>query len=194
MKLIDLIEPFDAVVERAGTPLSTSKTLYHGTTLENAKDALQHGIWASVGDFVSDVYRGPEYDHDNLVFAADKNGITKALNAMSYHVAKKLRKSQHTITSNELYTHGALLVIRSGAEDMDHHDDHSQYWGEVPDAVEPDDYFSYETVIPDYLLTGKKLRRFVTRLGLQTPNQSGIMHPDQQRNLRIRKGIENAPK
>ncbi len=188
-----VIKSLHTITERSGSPLSTSKTLYHGTTLENAKDALQHGIWASVGDFVSDMYGNEDYDHEDLVFAADKEGITKALTAMAYHVAKQLKTEPYKLTSRELYTHGALLVIKNGAEDMDRRSDEDEYWVEHPPAVEPDDYYSRYTVIPDYLLTGKKLRRFVTRLGLQMSYQSGIMHPDQQQNLRIRKGIEHAP-
>lgn len=174
--------------ERIGSPLSTSKTLYHGTTLENARDALQHGIWPSVGDFVADMYGLEDYEHEELIFAADKEGISKALSAMSYHVAKKLHKQAYQLTSKELYQNGAILVLKNGEEDFDHFDpeDYDDI-GEHPPAVEPDDYYRRYGIKPDYILTGKKLRRFVTRLGLKQDYQSGIMHGDQQKNLQYRK-------
>jgi 8-oxo-dGTP pyrophosphatase MutT (NUDIX family) len=177
-----------AVKERAGVPQATSKTLYHGTTVEIARKAMQHGLYPNVGDFVREFY-GSELD--NLVFATDKSEITKATSAIGFHVARQLGISRHRLTSKQLYQHGALLVIRSGMDTNDHlyyrsKDDHLDY-DDHPEQVEPGDYYGYEQIDPDYMLTGIKLKRFLTRLGL-AQDKPNIMHPDQQQNVFIKRG------
>jgi len=182
-----------AVRERAGVPQATSKTLYHGTTVEIARKAMQHGLYPSVGDFVREFYGS---DVDNLVFATDKSEITKATSAMNYHVARQLGVSRHRLTSKQLYQNGAILVIRSGMDTNDHlyhraTDDHLDY-DDHPEQVEPGDYYGYEQIDPDYMLTGVKLKRFLTRLGL-AQDKPNIMHPDQQQNVFIKRGQVQKP-
>jgi 8-oxo-dGTP pyrophosphatase MutT (NUDIX family) len=186
-----------SIHERTGVPQATGKTLYHGTTVEIAQNAMQHGLYPSVGEFVRNFYGDDDGGGlDNLVFAADKAGMHKAVNAMEFHVGKKLGVSPHQLTDKQLYQNGAILVIRSGMDTNDSlyhrsNDDHMDY-DDHPTQVEPGDYYGYEAVDPDYMLTGIKLKRFLTRLGLAQDNKS-ILHTPQRKNLLIRQGDLKKP-
>ena len=170
MRLIDLTES-----PRWSGP-AEARTLYHGTTVENARSALEHGLWPSVGGFVKWAYS--EYEElgeelPSLVFAADKPGLSKAFNAAVHHVQLKLTGNPFgTVKATDVLRHGALLVLREGALFMDRADD--TYYDDHPPQVEPDDYYTDNSITPDYMITGKKLRSFLRRHYLWPSYHAGI--------------------
>ncbi len=171
MRLIQLIEGprWDGPAE--------GKTLYHGTTLESAKSAMKYRLFPSIGEFVDWAYgeEMDEYGHANIeptevVFAADKDHMNKVFSAMVYQVQRKLRgktwfENAEPLTPEELISSGAVLVIREGDQSMHYADDDSMGGGpdDMPIQVEPNDYWSLEDVVPDYIITGNKLRTFMRR-------------------------------
>ena len=63
----------------ASVILQASKTLYHGTSIENAEKIMQHGLQPRVGELVQDAYaedaESVNYDLEELAFAGDKEAL-----------------------------------------------------------------------------------------------------------------------
>lgn len=158
MHLIDLIE------SPRWPSTAESRTLYHGTTLESAQSAMEHGLWPSIGEFVQWAYGEEEEDAlPELVFAADKSSLNKVFSAITFQVQHKLRgksrfEGASPISPEEFLQHGAILVIREGGDQMVQ----SEHGYDYP-SVEPMDWYSHEDVEPSFILTGSKLRDFMRR-------------------------------
>jgi hypothetical protein len=101
-------------LSRAFEKLAKGKTLYHGTSLKNARNIMNQGaIYPQVGHFVETSY-GHEMDLDQdseeyygiseenrpifeLTFAADKGTIGSCIGGILSALSKELNKSFHPI-------------------------------------------------------------------------------------------------
>jgi len=109
---------------------------------------------------------------ENLVFATDKEQIRKAHTSIIFQIANKLNKSFRSITNEEFERYGALAVIKNGEHYFDLHSKEDQYYGNAPLGVEPNDYYTRNTIEPDYILTGKKLVSFFKKFNLFPINKN----------------------
>lgn len=166
------------------------KTLYHGTSRSRAISIMKdRHLIPGVGDFVSQMY-DEEPDIEELVFAADKQEISKAVTAMISAIEHDLGKGFHDITEDEIQRFGAIVMIKGGDDYFDHREeDDENYWGEHPPTVEPGDYFSRDNQGVDYMLTGKKLIRFLKKMGFWPINYPFIKTPKANRELLIKQSI-----
>lgn len=168
------------------------KTLYHGTIIDNEPTIRQYGLvggWhGPIGDFVDDAY-GSEYDgldpteEDEIVFATDKNKLKKAINAMVFHIGKKLNKNFHDVSDNDIRNHGLLVIIKDS--DLEPHDPDKSY--ESPRGVEPGDYYD-NSMGADILLRGSALIRFL-RNNKEWPRDWGKDSGDRDK---LKNGINNS--
>jgi hypothetical protein len=142
---------------------STPKTLYHGTIKQNLPSIMKYGVEPGVGDFTQNAYW--EYkisgiELPRLLFAADKRGLQKCINAiMGAMESKGIR-----ITSENFYEHAAIVVFKEGEEYFDYRDRDEQDSDYI--TVEPEDYYRKYNWVPDYYLTGKKLFSFLRKQGI----------------------------
>jgi len=149
-----------------------SRTLYHGTVIDNKDEIRRFGLIPSVGGFVEEMYGTDVEDYlDNeLVFLADKKGLQKAYNAICNHVARKLNKTMWDVTEDDIKRHGLLVVLYEIEGDDDNiryrPEDDENYYGEYPLTVEPGDYYSEEVLGVDKLLFGMALVKFFRRYGI----------------------------
>lgn len=169
-RYIDIVEQRGALLE------STPRTLYHGTLRKFLPTILRQGLWPSVGAFTERMYGGETEGGElqDLVFAADKQGIVKCFSA----IASWIR-----IEYGGLYTvalvkqHGALCVLKHAEDDFDHHAGGDDWSDHI--QVEPRDYFSDQRVRVSFVLTGNKMMNFIAKHagirpeGSQRPQASG---------------------
>lgn len=147
------------------------KTLYHGTIIHNLHSIEQNGLMPTIGDFVKNMYAG-SVDGDvmdyleEILYATDKNQLDKARTAIIQQIANKLNKNYHSVTNEEFEKYGALAVVKNGDEYFDFHSEEDQYYGRAPLGVESGDYYTRDEILPDYILTGKKLISFFKKFGL----------------------------
>lgn len=149
---------------------ATYKTLYHGTLKDHKASIERHGLWGSVGDFVLwgyGYYGSSVNDFQEIVYAADKVGIDRALTAITHHVGKKLGKDLQDVTNEEIKQHGMLVKILDGEESFCHRreDDDNNYNDEHPVTVEPGDYYT-DCAAVDAFLTGNTMLRVLRRYGV----------------------------
>lgn len=139
-------------------------TLYHGTIRDNEDSIRRFGLIPRVGNFVDSYY---DDDLEELIFAADKATIKNAINAIGFHIAKKLNKGRNELTLDDVRKHGMLILIKSGedrfthrprSDDLSDQDDH-------PATVEPGDWYSGDRVKPSLILTGNALIRYLEKSG-----------------------------
>ena len=157
--------------------LSTSRTLYHGTSIDNYNSIKSIGLVPDVGGFVSDSYAGEydaagvEFDPTPLVYATDKEELQKAVNAMQYAVAKMLNRGWGDISVNDLKNYGILVILKQGEDDFERRPVEEEgpwkdWQGETDNrypAVEPGDYFSEYSTEPPQILIGNKMVDFLIR-------------------------------
>lgn len=151
--------------------LLIEKTLYHGTTIDNAQQIEKQGLIPQSGEFVSNAYGGDydeaEIDLPDLTFATDKENLKNAITAATQHVANKLKKSFHDITDEEFIHNGAIIKIIDGEKYYKYRPKGDEnYYGQHPGTVEPGDYYSDDVIFPDEILTGNKLLKLLKRYGL----------------------------
>lgn len=163
--------------------LILEKTLYHGTVADYKNDIVKYGLvpgWHNdgPGDFVKHFYDDDEYnpkDYEIGVFMADKRTLHKAINAMHFHVAKKLNKDQNSLSDIDVRNHGLLAIIR------DEDDNYKPYNSDPPDydsdefydyldrskilGIEDGDYTTTDGEGVDYVLTGTQLIDFLKKNG-----------------------------
>ena len=146
---------------------SAPRTLYHGTLKEYLPTIKTLGLEPMVGDFVSNFYdpsheEGYEAERDALdplVFAATKKDLQRCVNA----IVHRLRDKRIPATSDNIIAHGAIVVTRDTNDQFYHREREETRYEDHPTQVEPGDFYSYETIHPDYVLTGKKLRDLLRR-------------------------------
>lgn len=148
----------------------STKTLYHGTLIDHKSSIEKYGLYPSVGAFVKDTYglHMEEDDIPELVFAADKKGLNKTLNAIRAQIAKKLQFDLHDVTEKEIEKHGLLAIIKDeeGFSQKNPFVDSFYSDEEHPPTVERGDYYAEFTVGVHRTLTGKNLINFFKKHGL----------------------------
>lgn len=159
--------------------IAHSRTLYHGTSINNYDSIKSIGLIPDTGEFVSDSYAGEyeaagvEFDPVPVTYATDKENLGRAINAMQYAVSKMLGKTFHEITSDELRSYGMLVIMKEGEDYMEHRpEEETGPWGDWQGetdnrypAVEPGDYFSEEAQGPVEILIGNKMVDFLKKRG-----------------------------
>ena len=139
---------------------STPRTLYHGTLMKFVPTIMEFGLLPSIGEFTRRAYQ--EYtdagiDLEPLVFAADKKDLRKCVGAM----VSWLKQHGIPVTEENFYKKTALIVIKQGEKHMQYRKDEFDFGH--PDTVEPGDYYSSNTVLPTYYITGNKLKSFLQK-------------------------------
>lgn len=159
----------------------SNQTLYHGTSIEALKSIRVNGLEPQVGHFTRTAYDivddTPDEDEDHycvsrdaipdLVFAADRNGVSRCYSAMIHAISLVTGKRDHTAESIAQY--GALLLIKNQADDFSYRhndDDDDDGYEEHPETVEPGDYYSEQYVEISGVITGKRLVQWLTRHGV----------------------------
>lgn len=138
---------------------STGRTLYHGTLRKNVPRILAQGLWPSVGAFTRQFYDDDD-DLRDLVFAADKPGLARCINA----IMGWLRQDSIAPYLENILRYGALLIMKQAGDHFTHRpEDHRRDYVDHPSQVEPEDYYTDESVRIDGVLTGKKLLTFLQR-------------------------------
>jgi hypothetical protein len=137
--------------------------LYHGTLRDNIDAITENGLTAQVGEFVKHFY-DEEDDVDDLVFAADKNGLQKCVNGIAHLVWGKTGNRTFAFTLEAMRQYGALCVIEADVSAFSHRkddmDDHHPY------TVEPGDYYSRDDVMVDRIMVGDDLAQFLVQNGV----------------------------
>lgn len=147
-----------------------ARTLYHGTTVDNEASIRQHGLVGQVGSFVDQAYGGDEYGNayelPELVFAADKEGLGRAVTAMVHHIGVKLGKNFSSVTDNDILNHGLLVIMKEmevGEYGLKYRPEGDEnYSGRHPHHVEPGDYYA-EELQADQFVKGRQLLRLLER-------------------------------
>jgi hypothetical protein len=165
--------------------LAKDRTLYHGTSIDNAKSIMQKGLVPQVGKWVSDSY-GASMDLDSesedyeglrekpvfeLTFATDKEELGKALGGMIAAVAGKLGKQFRDVSDEEIRRFGAIVVMYEAEKDWEKkpkEDSSGQWEYENPQyqTVEPGDYFSENKKFVDRILVGEPMIRLLRQYGV----------------------------
>ena len=152
-----------------------ARTLYHGTTVDNEASIRQIGLVGGVGRFTEWAYaENLEAGEDlpEIVFAADKGGLGKAVNAIVHHVGEKLGKDFHDVTDNDILNHGLLVIIYDTEDSIEQRPEEDEnYYGQYSSHIEPGDYFS-EEMTADKFVKGRQLLRLLERYG-QWPRTFG---------------------
>lgn len=155
--------------------LKKSYTLYHGTIKDHKDSISQVGLISNFGDFVKEYYSDYIKNEDDaaIVFAADKKHLAAALNAMHFHIAKKLNIDFHDVREEHIKEHGLLAIIKDGDQIFSQRPEDEMEWGKIqyehdlPMTIEPNDWYSNAfTIMPDIILTGSKLIQFLKQNNL----------------------------
>jgi len=163
--------------------IATPRTLYHGTTIQKAREIAKEGLVPKKGPNVERVYDSLEETPD-LVFAADKSNIDAATAAMEAAVAHELRKDPDQISPEEMRALGAIVVLRDAAQRFSRRpseDDPEQPWDSRLPTVEPEDYFSQDPQPVSYILAGAPMIRLLRRLNQWPPPGSAYDHSPHRR-------------
>ena len=151
------------------------KTLYHGTVVDNEASIRKYGIqggWHDPNDtFVGSAYDGDyeasgvdRTEDDDIIFMADKETVDKAVNAMVFHIGRKLGKDFHDVTDNDIRNHGLLVIMKDMEDDPYDPDDRRWAYEDPPRGLETGDYWD-TNVGGDIFLKGASLLRYLKRLG-----------------------------
>lgn len=167
-----------------------ARTLYHGTTIDNEQSIRTHGLLGGMGgeqSFVAEAYgdyteEGAELP--DLVFAADKEGLGRAVSAMVHHIGVKLGKKFQDVTDTDIMNHGLLVVIHDGEERAERRpEDDENYYGQHPISVEPGDYYAEEMGHGDKFVKGRQLLRLLKRYD-QWPRTWGVPNSISMKKMR----------
>lgn len=177
--------------------LIVEKTLYHGTTVEKARQIEKHGLIPQAGEFVSSAYDdiAAVEELPELAFAADKKQLQVAVTAATQHIANEMKKDFHDITDQEFAHHAAILKFYDAEDDFEHRPNgDGNYYGEHPSTVEPGDYYTEHVMRPDEILTGNQMLRLLKRHGLWPRGYTFQTETDdQKRNLLIKRYLRSHP-
>ena len=175
--------------------LLNERTLYHGTVIDNKDGIEKYGLLPQVGKWVKDTY-GIEYDVDSeddlygtgfddpekywaVVFAGDKEGLRKAVGGMQYHIGQKLGKYITDVTFDDIKNYGMLVLIDSDVSNFVKHDDENHAYHnehQPPPSVEPDDYWTRDSVSPKAILTGPALIRYLNKFGMLSDKRQPLFY------------------
>jgi hypothetical protein len=135
---------------------------------------MAHGAWTSVGEFTSHAYDetiSNGEDLSELLFAADKDSLGSCISAMGSWIAiaypEVVAQYDHSwqYGPEAIGMYGALCVFKLGEEDFERKPEFSTRWHPSDDypQIEPGDYYRDAGLQVDYVLTGKKLVRFLMK-------------------------------
>ena len=167
------------------------RTLYHGTLTKFLPDIMQFGLMPGLSDFTRDAYA--EYEEagielDELVFAADKDGLGGCVSA----IIGAMRQAGIKDTVENFFRYGAIVVIYDGEDNFEHLDRDQDNDGDHPQTVEPGDYYRHYGVKVDYAITGKRLQRFLRRHGIML-DRFGDFDKSTAAAEVVRRSIHNSP-
>lgn len=174
--------------------LLSELTLWHGTVIDNVPSIKNIGLVPDVGDFTKDAYGSqiPEKYLKDLVFAADKHTLDKALSAMVGQIAIKLKKDFHDVTDQDIRVHGALLKIKNGEEYFNKFDPYDIKQADAGPQVEPEDWYSDNYIGVDNIITGNKLISVMKSYNL-LPRNWGPDSKKAKQELEIKKLVKKYP-
>lgn len=177
--------------------LISEKTLYHGTTVEKARQIEKHGLIPQAGEFVSSAYDevAAVEELPELAFAADKKQLQVAVTAATQHIANQMKKDFHDVTDEEFSHHAAILKFYDAEDSFEHRPkEDDNYYDEHPSTVEPGDYYTEHIMRPDEILTGWPMIRLLKRNGCWPRNYKfQPASDDQKRNLLIKWYLKKHP-
>lgn len=175
--------------------IAKTRSLYHGTLLDNVPGIEAEGLQPQRGDFVSDAYDEyyknftPEEIERELpptTHATDGKELIRALNAIRWHVGNKLGKNFKDVTRDDVINHGALIKhpgkegMPTNPQDADHRwnyrpDDEGWMEKDYPGSVEPEDYYTNQPIPPHELvpITGPAMMRVFDRANLRFETPEG---------------------
>lgn len=159
---------YSEIFEKQRREQTSGKTLYHGTLLKFVPEIMQIGLQPTLGEFTRNAYL--EYEEagmelPELVFAADKEGLGSCVSA----ILDAMEQAGIKRTTNNFFKYGAIVVIRSGEHKMSNREHDDEYFDrDSYPTVEPGDFFSENSVQPDYYITGEPMRRLLRRYGVNT--------------------------
>jgi len=170
---------------------SMPRTLYHGTIKEFVPDILDHGLIPQVGKFTDHAYaeyREANIPLEDVVFAADKQGLGKCVSAiigqMRHHFPKwDMHHGTDDPTARDFYDHAALLVLKHAGGRFQHRSDPLDQTH--PTQFEPGDYYHRGADLPNFVLTDNRLRTFLNSNGVRL-DDFGIPDVDARRTDLIR--------
>jgi hypothetical protein len=147
------------------------RTLYHGTLKTYLPGIKKYGLLPKLGDFTRHFY-DDDPDLEELVFAASRKDVRKALNSIIFN----LKKNNIDPSPENIIKYGAIVVIKDVFDNFEHRPyDYYNDWNEYPRHVEPGDFYSREPVEITYILQNKKLKDFLRRQGFD--DWLGTKHP-----------------
>lgn len=144
------IRPDDYFVDRA-------EVLYHGTTLKRAEQILHQDIQPTLGEFIRSVY--PRANVKPVVLATDTNFKRNILGAIRFHLAMELYASPdaiYEVTIPDFIQHGAVVEIRTDRSKFRQ----STAMHKPQRGIETFDYYSFEPVKVDRIISGNELVSF----------------------------------
>jgi hypothetical protein len=139
---------------------STPKTLYHGTLIKNIPSIMKYGIEPKIGKFTKNIYKDyikAGIDLPYLTFAADKNNLQKVISSIIGTM-----KNENIEINLENFLENAAIVVFKKAEKRFQYRSSSDL-SNIHPTVEPEDYYSEFNMLPDYVLTHKKLLKFLQK-------------------------------
>lgn len=169
---------------------STPKTLYHGTLKEFLPSILSMGATPTVGDFTRNAYseyREAGIELPNLLFAADKSGLGKCISA----IMGALESKGIRLTPESFFNNAAIIVFKQGEEDFDYRSE--KEFDHHYATVEPEDYYREYGLIPDYVLTGNKLKTFLRNNRINLAYRFSNLDQGGERNRAIKDIIKLEP-
>lgn len=143
---------------------SQPKTLYHGTLKVFLPDILDFGLQPSLGAFVKHAYneyRAVGIPLEYVIFASDRQGLGKCVSAIIGQLRQHFDEID-PITSEEFYKHAVIVVMKHAEHRFKYKSIDDQSLDHPPQA-EPEDYYRKINIMPDYILTDKRLRNFLRR-------------------------------
>jgi hypothetical protein len=164
------------------------RTLYHGTIKSNLSDILHYGLEPRIGNFTAAVYKrytDAKIPLRYVIFAADKSKLGACVCAIlgqMHHslYAGKPNHDEFNPTIDDFYKHAAILVFKHAESRFTRRnpDEATDVLNPIhPPQAEPGDYYREINIVPDIVLTGKKLKRFLRNNGIDLADY-GLENPD----------------
>ena len=128
--------------------------LYHGTIVDNLPSIHSNGLAPRVGSFTGDIYGNKAKP---LVFAADADQARAVYCSLAASIYKKIG---HMPDLQEFLDNAAVLVIEKDRNKF------KKYEGKIrKGSMEPGDYYSAVSVVPDRVLQGENLNNWLKQTG-----------------------------
>ncbi len=140
---------------RARDIFETGDLYYHATDIENLPSIHQHGMQHNVGDLTKRYHKDATAP---LIYATDASGVNTLLNAMTFHIRKRIGfPRDQKWRDNVMAEHGALVVLRVHIKHCPWHSDPSDH----PVGTEWGDYYTDQPVEVVDVLTGEEMLNFL---------------------------------